>query len=114
TSQQRKLVIVSLPRGMAAGVLATLPASAGVAGTSQFPTIVFACVLATILVFAVGFPLVRRGAPPQIAIATATATATRTLTLVTSEAMSEPAPADSPADSPSESPPENAAGSPGA
>ncbi len=63
---QKKLVAVSLPRGMAAGVLATLPAAAGIPGTERLPTIVFACVLATILIFAVGFPIVRRRAtaPP--------------------------------------------------
>lgn len=58
----RKLVMVSLPRGMAAGVLATLPAAAGVPSTEQLPTLVFAAVFTSILVFAVGFPLVRRGA----------------------------------------------------
>jgi potassium/hydrogen antiporter len=69
--EQKKLVVVSMPRGMAAGVLATLPAAAGVEGTDQLPTVVFAGVLTTILVFAVGFPLARRngtlplvGAPP--------------------------------------------------
>lgn len=60
TPSQQKLVAVALPRGMAAGVLATLPVSAGIPGTESLPVIVFACVFATILVFAVGFPLVRR------------------------------------------------------
>ncbi len=57
---QKRLVIVSMPRGMAAGVLAPLPAAAGVKGTEQLPSVVFAAVLTTIVVFAVGFPLVRR------------------------------------------------------
>jgi NhaP-type Na+/H+ or K+/H+ antiporter len=60
---EQKLVAVSMPRGMAAGVLATLPVSAGVAGTEQLPVAVFACVFTTILVFAVGFPLVRSSVP---------------------------------------------------
>ncbi len=59
-SHERDLIAVALPRGMAAGVLATLPAAAGVPGTDQLSTVVFACVLTTVLIFAVGFPLVRR------------------------------------------------------
>ncbi len=63
---ERTLVAVSLPRGMAAGVLATLPFAAGVPASEQLPTVVFAAVFTTILVFAVGFPLTRRAAvvPP--------------------------------------------------
>jgi hypothetical protein len=30
----------------------------------DLPTVAFACVFATILIFATGFPLVMRGAPP--------------------------------------------------
>jgi NhaP-type Na+/H+ and K+/H+ antiporter len=63
TKEERKLVSVAMPRGMAAGVLATLPMSAGVPGTEGLPVAVFACVFTTILVFAVGFPLARRGVP---------------------------------------------------
>ncbi|MCC6667621.1 MAG: cation:proton antiporter [Polyangiaceae bacterium] len=68
---EKKLIAVSLPRGMAAGVLATLPAAAGVAGTEALPTVVFAAVFTTILVFAVGFPLTRRGLPASPAPAAA-------------------------------------------
>lgn len=64
SAPQRKLVAVSMPRGMAAGVLATLPVSAGVPGTEALPVIVFACVFTTILVFAGGFPLLRRRTEP--------------------------------------------------
>lgn len=64
---QKKLVIVSMPRGMAAGVLATLPVAAGVPGTETLPTLVFASVLTTILIFAVGLPLVRRRARTEAA-----------------------------------------------
>lgn len=60
TREQRKVVVAAMPRGMAAGVLATLPAAAGIPGTEELGTIVFACVLTTILLFAVGFPLARR------------------------------------------------------
>jgi potassium/hydrogen antiporter len=57
-----KLVNVSLPRGMAAGVLATLPFHSGVPGTENLPSMVFAAVLTSILIFAVGFPMARRSA----------------------------------------------------
>lgn len=59
--EQRNLVFLSLPRGVAAGVLATLPVAAGVPGTQELPAVIFACVFGTILIFAVGFPLVLRG-----------------------------------------------------
>lgn len=57
---EKRLIMVSLPRGMAAGVLATLPAAAGVPATEGLPTAVFAAVFTTILTFAVGFPWARR------------------------------------------------------
>jgi len=67
---EKKIGAVAMPRGMAAGVLATLPVSAGVPGTEGLPVVVFACVLTTILVFAVGFPMIRgqmqlKAAEPQ-------------------------------------------------
>jgi cell volume regulation protein A len=61
--RQRKIVFMSVPRGVAAGVLATLPVAAGLPGMAELPTVVFACVVGTILLFATGFPLVMRGAP---------------------------------------------------
>lgn len=60
--KQRRLVFLSVPRGVAAGVLATLPAYAGIPATDTIPNIVFACVFASILLFAFGFPLVTRQA----------------------------------------------------
>jgi cell volume regulation protein A len=62
--RQRHIVFMSVPRGVAAGVLATLPLAAGLPGMAELPTVVFACVVGTILLFATGFPLVMRGAPP--------------------------------------------------
>lgn len=64
---QRKLIAVSLPRGMAAGVLATLPMAYGVAGTQQLPVVVFACVVSTILIFAVSFPMLKGRLPSDAA-----------------------------------------------
>lgn len=55
----RGLVHVSMPRGMAAGVLATLPISSGVPGSAPFPVMVFTAVFVTILIFAVGFPIAK-------------------------------------------------------
>jgi cell volume regulation protein A len=63
TPGQRKMIGVCMPRGMAAGVLATLPAAANIEGTEQLPVVVFACVFTTILIFAVGFPLVKKQLP---------------------------------------------------
>lgn len=54
---ERGLVAVCMPRGMAAGVLAILPAQAGVPGMQELPVVVFSCVVVTILAFAVGMPL---------------------------------------------------------
>jgi cell volume regulation protein A len=62
SARQKKLVVVAMPRGMAAGVLATLPMAAGVPGTETLPVVAFAAVFTTIVVFAVGFPILR-GSP---------------------------------------------------
>ncbi len=61
---QKQMITVSMPRGMAAGVLATLPMARGVPNMDQLPVVVFACVFTTILVFAVGFPMIKRRMEP--------------------------------------------------
>jgi cell volume regulation protein A len=53
------VVAVSLPRGMAAGVLAMLPAQAGMKLTDSLSVVVFSCLVTTILLFAVGFPVLK-------------------------------------------------------
>lgn len=53
------LVGVSMPRGMAAGVLAGLPMQAGVKGAEAIPIPVFAAVFTTIVIFAAGFPILK-------------------------------------------------------
>jgi NhaP-type Na+/H+ or K+/H+ antiporter len=63
TQATRGLLTVSLPRGMAAGVLAMLPAQSGVEGTEELPAVVFAAVITTIVIFAGGFPVLRRRLP---------------------------------------------------
>jgi cell volume regulation protein A len=57
---ERSLVVVSMPRGMAAGVLAILPAQAGIPGMTQLPVVVFSCVVVTILAFSVGMPIMTK------------------------------------------------------
>jgi cell volume regulation protein A len=57
---ERAFVTVSMPRGMAAGVLATVPMAAGVVATENLPVIVFSCIVGTIAIFAVGLPLITR------------------------------------------------------
>lgn len=67
----RSLISVCMPRGMAAGVLATVPMALGVTAADGLPVIVFSCIVATIAVFAIGLPLVARGAPESPPAATA-------------------------------------------
>jgi len=58
-----RIVSISMPRGLAAGVMATMPMAAGVPGTSQLPVLVFAAVITTIVLFTVGLPLAKREPP---------------------------------------------------
>ena len=57
--QQQKMIMVSLPRGMAAGVLATMPFTKGIPGTKELPSMVFSAVVTSIVIFAVGFKKIR-------------------------------------------------------
>ena len=96
----RGLVTVSLPRGMAAGVLAMLPVQAGMAGTEGLPVVVFACVIATIGIFAVGFSVFRRRLPAGVVQAAepdaAEAVPSMTMTNSTPDAESAPSAAPEP------------------
>jgi cell volume regulation protein A len=58
-SRDRSMITVSLPRGMAAGVLATLPMQAKIPDTEGLPSLVFAAVITSIVIFAVGFRKIR-------------------------------------------------------
>jgi potassium/hydrogen antiporter len=64
-SPQRQIIAFSMPRGLAAGVLATLPMARGIPGTEELPTLVFACTFTTIVIFAVAFPLLRARLPKE-------------------------------------------------
>ena len=60
TQRQTRLLIVAMPRGLASGVLSTLPLKYGIAGTENFSPAVFALIVTSILLFAVGFAVVSR------------------------------------------------------
>ncbi|PRP90522.1 K(+)/H(+) antiporter NhaP2 [Enhygromyxa salina] len=91
TDSQRKMIAISLPRGMAAGVLATLPASPKyrIAGTEDLPSMVFASVVTSIAIFAYGFRKVRSEAPADEAAAPETE-ATETEATEATEAEAAP------------------------
>jgi len=57
---QRSLIAVCMPRGLAAGVLATIPMASGIVATGELPVVVFTCIVATIAIFAAGLPLAGR------------------------------------------------------
>lgn len=59
---ERRLAAAAVPRGLAAGVLATLPVTAGVGATSNLPAMVFAAVITSIVLFTLAFGLLGRRA----------------------------------------------------
>lgn len=69
TPAERRMVLISMPRGMAAGVLATLPAFAGVSHTEELPMWIFATIVTTIVIFAGAFPVVKKQLAAQPAAA---------------------------------------------
>jgi cell volume regulation protein A len=60
TKKQTWLTIVAIPRGLAAGVLSTLPLQYGIAGAESFSPGVFALIVTSIVLFTVGFAVVSR------------------------------------------------------
>ena len=50
----------AIPRGLAAGVLATLPVQVGVPGSENLAPAIFAVIVLSVLVFAIGFSIVGR------------------------------------------------------
>jgi cell volume regulation protein A len=50
----------AIPRGLAAGVLATLPMQYGVPGAENLAPVIFAAIVLSVLVFAIGFSVVGR------------------------------------------------------
>jgi cell volume regulation protein A len=53
-------LVAAIPRGLAAGVLATLPMQYGVPGAQNLAPAIFAVIVLSVLVFAVGFAIVGR------------------------------------------------------
>lgn len=76
----RMLVMTLFPRGMAAGVLAMMPYQAGIPGTRDLPVVVFSTVFTTILLFAVGFMVLKKRLPPEDLAETADASPSPTAT----------------------------------
>jgi potassium/hydrogen antiporter len=53
-------LVTAIPRGLAAGVLATLPMQYGVPGAENLAPAIFAVIVLSVLVFAIGFSIVGR------------------------------------------------------
>jgi len=68
---ERTLAIAAVPRGLAAGVLAVVPMAAGVPATSELPVVVYSAVVTSILLFAVGFRVLRPRSTPATTVAPA-------------------------------------------
>ena len=54
------LLSVAMPRGLAAGVLATLPLQQGIEGVENLAPAVFALIVVSVLFFAAGISIVSR------------------------------------------------------
>jgi cell volume regulation protein A len=67
--RDRRIVSILLPRGLAAGVLATLPATAGLAAADPIADLVYPAVVTTIVLFAIAMPFAQRGAPEAVVLA---------------------------------------------
>lgn len=86
----RALVAITLPRGMAAGVLAMLPHHGGVPDTESFPVVAFSAVVVTIMLFAGAFPVVKARLGPDDLAPASSPKATEQVRMVV-PAISEPA-----------------------
>ncbi len=62
--EERGTAQISMPRGMAAGALATMPMIAGVPGTESLHSLVFATIAATIVLFTIGYRKTQGAWPP--------------------------------------------------
>ncbi len=59
--RQLRMVDIAIPRGIAAGVLSSLPLQYGVPGAENLSPGVFSLIVFSIILFAVGFAIVKRG-----------------------------------------------------
>ncbi len=62
--RQVRMVDIAIPRGIAAGVLSSLPLQYGVPGAENLSPGVFSLIVFSIILFAVGFAIVKRGNEP--------------------------------------------------
>lgn len=60
TKNERHLIAVAIPRGLAAGVLSASPLARGVPGVENLSAGVFATIVASIIIFAIGFAFFNR------------------------------------------------------
>jgi len=65
TAKQTWLLIIAMPRGLASGVLSTLPFEYGITSSANLSRAVFALIVTSIVLFAVGFSLVSRMSDEQ-------------------------------------------------
>jgi len=63
STQQQRLVTIAIPRGLAAGVLSTMPLYRGVPGMQNLAAIIFSMIVFSILIFAGGFAVFNRRHP---------------------------------------------------
>lgn len=59
-AQQQKLVAIAIPRGLAAGVLSTMPLYMGIPNMQNLAPIIFSMIVCSIMIFAAGFALFNR------------------------------------------------------
>jgi len=64
STQQQRLVTIAIPRGLAAGVLSTMPLYRGVPGMQNLAPIIFSMIVFSILIFAGGFAIFNRKSAP--------------------------------------------------
>jgi len=60
TQKGKALLIIAIPRGLAPGVLSTLPLKFGIPGAESFSPGVFSLIVTSILLFAIGFAVISR------------------------------------------------------
>ena len=63
---QLRLVDVAIPRGIAAGVLSALPLQFGIPGAENLSPGVFSLIVFSIILFAIGFAVVKRRDTPAL------------------------------------------------
>jgi len=63
SKHDRRIVMVCIPRGLAAGVMSTIPMQVGLPNMEALTPGIFATIVFSILFFAIGFALLKRQSP---------------------------------------------------